>query len=155
MQKPSGAEYKQLQTFRSRRRTAIDRAPWLLILVAYLLGSIPFGYLVVKACGGDDIRRSGSGNIGAANVTRDCRPLRRILTLLLDAAKGYCRRLARSNITRRPERPRWMMIAAVVAVIGHVFPVWLGFRGGKGVATGLGVFLPICPKQWRPRWSSG
>jgi acyl phosphate:glycerol-3-phosphate acyltransferase len=117
-------------------------ALWLIPLVAYLLGSIPFGLLVVKARGGPDIRQIGSGNIGAANVTRNAGKFAGILTLLLDAGKGYLAvwlagYFSHGNI-------RWIMIAAVCAVVGHVFPVWLGFHGGKGVATGLGVFLPLC-----------
>lgn len=119
-------------------------AIWLILLVAYLLGSIPFGLLIVKASGGGDIRASGSGNIGAANVTRNAGLVAGLLTLLLDAAKGYlavwlAARWTGSNM-------RWMMVAAILAVLGHMFPIWLGFRGGKGVATGLGVFLPICPQ---------
>jgi glycerol-3-phosphate acyltransferase PlsY len=109
---------------------------------AYLLGSIPFGLLIVSAFGGPDIRQIGSGNIGAANVARNAGRLAGILTLILDAGKGYlavwlAARFTSGNI-------RWMMIAAVLAVVGHMFPMWLGFKGGKGVATGLGVFLPIC-----------
>jgi glycerol-3-phosphate acyltransferase PlsY len=115
---------------------------WLIPVVAYLLGSIPFGLLIVKALGGPDIREIGSGNIGAANVARNAGKLAGILTLVFDAAKGYlavwlASRYAAGSI-------RWMMIAAVFAVIGHMFPVWLAFQGGKGVATGLGVFIPIC-----------
>jgi acyl phosphate:glycerol-3-phosphate acyltransferase len=116
---------------------------WLIPAIAYLLGSIPFGFLIVKAHGAD-IRMAGSGNIGAANVTRNAGKVAGILTLLLDAGKGYlavwlANRMTNGEIT-------WMMAAAVLAVIGHMFPVWLGFRGGKGVATGLGVLLPICPE---------
>lgn len=115
---------------------------WLVPLAAYLLGSIPFGLLIVKLTAGKDIRESGSGNIGAANVARNSGPVAGALTLLFDAAKGYAAvwlaaRLTNGNI-------RWMMFAAVAAVIGHMFPVWLQFSGGKGVATGLGVFIPIC-----------
>ena len=115
---------------------------WLIPVAAYLLGSIPFGLLIVKALGGPDIREIGSGNIGAANVARNAGKLAGILTLVFDAAKGYfavwlASRCAAGNV-------RWMMVAAVFAVIGHMFPVWLGFQGGKGVATGLGVFIPIC-----------
>jgi glycerol-3-phosphate acyltransferase PlsY len=114
----------------------------LIPVVAYLLGSIPFGLLIVKAQGGRDIREIGSGNIGAANVTRHAGKFAGILTLLCDAGKGYlavwlAARFSHGNI-------RWMMVAALCAVVGHVFPIWLGFKGGKGVATGLGVFLPIC-----------
>jgi acyl phosphate:glycerol-3-phosphate acyltransferase len=121
---------------------SLPLSPALLIPVAaYLLGSIPFGLLVVKALGGPDIRAIGSGNIGAANVTRNAGKFAGILTLLLDAGKGYsavwlAAHYSHGNI-------RWMMVAAVCAIVGHMFPVWLGFKGGKGVATGLGVFLPI------------
>ncbi|HEY6465067.1 MAG TPA: glycerol-3-phosphate 1-O-acyltransferase PlsY [Candidatus Acidoferrales bacterium] len=114
----------------------------LIIPLAYLLGSIPFGLLIVKATRGDDIRKSGSGNIGAANVARNAGYVPGILTLVLDAAKGFlavwlAMRWSHGNM-------RWMMAAAVAAVVGHVFPFGLSFRGGKGVATGLGVFLLIC-----------
>ena len=113
-----------------------------IIGVAYLLGSIPFGILIVKARGGPDVRSTGSGNIGAANVARSAGALAGVLTLVLDSGKGYlavwlAERVAGSSA-------RWMMIAAVACVVGHVFPVWLRFRGGKGVATTLGAFLPIC-----------
>jgi acyl phosphate:glycerol-3-phosphate acyltransferase len=112
------------------------------VIVAYLLGSIPFGLLIVKAQGGPDIRAIGSGNIGAANVTRHAGKFAGILTLLLDAGKGYAAVWFAAHFTGG--NIRWMMVAAVCAVVGHVFPIWLGFEGGKGVATGLGVFLPIC-----------
>ncbi len=114
----------------------------LIPVVAYLLGSIPFGLLVVKALGGADIRSVGSGNIGAANVTRNAGPVAGALTLLLDAGKGYFAVWLAGHWTGW--NIRWMMLGAIFAVIGHVFPVWLQFRGGKGVATGLGVFIPIC-----------
>jgi acyl phosphate:glycerol-3-phosphate acyltransferase len=116
--------------------------PYGLIGVAYLLGSIPFGLLVVKARGGPDIRSTGSGNIGAANVARNAGALAGALTLLLDAGKGYLAVWLAARGTSG--NAHWMMAAAVAAVIGHVFPAWLRFKGGKGVATGLGVFLPIC-----------
>jgi glycerol-3-phosphate acyltransferase PlsY len=119
---------------------------WLIIIVAYLLGSIPFGLLIVKAGGGEDIRQQGSGNIGAANVARNAGPLAGFLTLFLDAAKGYSAVWIAARLSDGSEATRWMMVAAVLAVIGHMFPVWLHFKGGKGVATGLGVFLPICPE---------
>ena len=114
----------------------------LIPIVSYVLGSIPFGLLIVKAFGGADIRSVGSGNIGAANVTRNAGPIAGALTLLLDAGKGYLAvwlagRWTGGNV-------RWMMLGAIFAVIGHIFTVWLQFRGGKGVATGLGVFIPIC-----------
>jgi acyl phosphate:glycerol-3-phosphate acyltransferase len=116
--------------------------PYGLIGVAYLLGSIPFGLLVVKAQGGPDLRSTGSGNIGAANVARNAGALAGALTLLLDAGKGYLAVWLAARGTGG--NGHWMMAAAVAAVIGHVFPVWLRFKGGKGVATSLGVFLPIC-----------
>lgn len=113
----------------------------LIPVVSYLLGSIPFGLLVVKAFGGEDIRLVGSGNIGAANVTRNAGPLAGAITLLLDAGKGYLAVWIAGHWTGW--NVRWMMLGAIFAVIGHVFPVWLQFHGGKGVATGLGVFIPI------------
>jgi glycerol-3-phosphate acyltransferase PlsY len=116
---------------------------WLIPVVAYLLGSIPFGFLIVKARG-SDIRLTGSGNIGAANVTRSAGAVAGVLTLLLDAGKGYVAVWLASRSTNGDAE--WMIAAAVLAVVGHMFPVWLGFKGGKGVATGLGVFLPICPQ---------
>jgi glycerol-3-phosphate acyltransferase PlsY len=115
---------------------------WLLPIAAYSLGSIPFGLLIVKVTAGTDIREKGSGNIGAANVARNAGPVAGALTLLFDAAKGYLAVLLAGYFTHG--NVRWMAVAAVAAVVGHMFPVWLGFRGGKGVATGLGVFLPIC-----------
>jgi glycerol-3-phosphate acyltransferase PlsY len=98
--------------------------------------------LIVKARAGRDIRGMGSGNIGAANVARTAGALAGVLTLVLDAAKGYLAVWFAARWT--DANMRWMMAAAVAAVVGHVFSVWLGFRGGKGVATGLGVFLPVC-----------
>jgi glycerol-3-phosphate acyltransferase PlsY len=113
-----------------------------LVGLAYLLGSIPFGWLVVKATRGGDIRASGSGNIGAANVARNAGATAGVLTLILDAGKGYLAVWLASRETSG--NAGWMIVAAAAAVVGHVFPLWLGFKGGKGVATGLGVMLPIC-----------
>jgi glycerol-3-phosphate acyltransferase PlsY len=115
---------------------------WLLSIAAYFLGSIPFGLLIVKVTAGTDIREKGSGNIGAANVARNVGAFAGALTLLFDAAKGYLAVWLAGYFTHG--NIRWMAIAAVAAVIGHMFPIWLNFRGGKGVATGLGVILPIC-----------
>jgi acyl phosphate:glycerol-3-phosphate acyltransferase len=117
-------------------------ALWLIPLIAYLLGSIPFGLLIVKAFGGGDIRKTGSGNIGAANVARNAGAFAGIFTLILDAAKGYLAVWLAASWTHGGVR--WMVFAAIAAVVGHMFPVWLRFHGGKGVATSLGVFLPIC-----------
>ncbi len=119
----------------------MNRLP-LIPLIAYALGSIPFGLLIVMATRGGDIRQSGSGNIGATNVTRTAGAFAGALTLLLDAAKGYFPvwLAARWSVGSA----RWLTIAAVCAVFGPMFPVWLGFRGGKGVATSVGAFIPIC-----------
>ena len=120
----------------------------LTIAVSYLLGSIPFGYLLVRMFRGTDIRQSGSGNIGATNVARTS-PGLGIATLLLDALKG----LAAVGLARLWIAPRANIsvavlcaVAALFAIIGHTFPLWLGFRGGKGVATGLGSFIALAPK---------
>jgi len=114
---------------------------WLL-LVAYFLGSIPFGLLLAKLFGNADVRKAGSGNIGAANVARVAGPLAGILTLVLDTAKGAAAVLLAARFTH--ESAAWMMLAALAALVGHCFSVWLKFKGGKGVATALGVFLALC-----------
>ena len=119
---------------------------WILTLaVAYLLGSIPFGYLLVRFVRKEDIREVGSGNIGATNVARSGAKGLGVLTLLLDLAKGLVAVLfARHFAPGAPGFPSGLAVmAAVAAVVGHVFPVWLGFKGGKGVATALGVFLGL------------
>jgi acyl phosphate:glycerol-3-phosphate acyltransferase len=107
-------------------------------ILGYLLGSIPFGLLLTRLAGHGDIRQIGSGSIGATNVLRTGRKGLAALTLLLDLAKGA----AAVMIAQR-----WGYTAALVAAgcatIGHMFPVWLGFRGGKGVATALGVLIPL------------
>ncbi|HZP64576.1 MAG TPA: glycerol-3-phosphate 1-O-acyltransferase PlsY [Terriglobales bacterium] len=115
----------------------------IIIVISYVLGSIPFGYLLIRIFRGQDIRQSGSGNIGATNVSRTS-PILGAVTLLLDALKG----IAAVLITRAffPSHSGLMGLAAFMAVAGHVFPVWLRFRGGKGVATGLGSFLVLVPK---------
>jgi len=110
---------------------------------AYLLGSIPFGLLLGRLFGAADIRKGGSGNIGATNVARIAGPLAGILTLLLDAAKGALAVVLAARLSE--QSATWMMIAGLCALIGHCFPIWLGFRGGKGVATAAGVFLALCP----------
>jgi glycerol-3-phosphate acyltransferase PlsY len=110
-------------------------------IVSYLLGSIPFGFLLMKFSQGKDIRAYGSGNIGATNVFRKSR-ITGILTLILDAVKGYLAVVIAGWLGAGPE---WQAIAALAAIAGHVFPLWLKFRGGKGVATGCGAFLALCP----------
>jgi glycerol-3-phosphate acyltransferase PlsY len=111
--------------------------------LSYLLGSIPFGYLLVRALRGEDVRQTGSGNIGATNVSRTS-PLLGAVTLLLDAGKGAGAVLLVRHLF--PGDAKLAAIAACLAIIGHVFPLWLRFRGGKGVATGLGSFLVLVPE---------
>jgi glycerol-3-phosphate acyltransferase PlsY len=139
---------------------------FLIAAASYLLGSIPFGYLLVRILRGEDVRNTGSGNIGATNVARKS-PALGVLTLLLDALKGsvavavgvflspsFFGHISAPPIPWRQLLPptslpfaAWAAVAAFFAVAGHVFPVWLHFRGGKGVATGLGAFLMIAPKS--------
>ena len=140
--------------------------PAAVILIAYLLGSIPFGYLIVRASKRVDIRETGSGGTGATNVSRRAGKAAGILTLVLDALKGAAAvviaKLAlglpifaasggpslaqAANSSVAIENVYWWVAAAAIAaIVGHIFPVWLGFRGGKGVATGVGVFLVLAP----------
>ena len=135
-------------------------------IIAYLLGSIPFGYILVRLFRKQDVRTIGSGNIGATNVARSGAKGLGIATLILDAAKGYAAVsfaavIAADFVSRfylwhsmsLPERRfaqslyagRFMAIAAIFAILGHMYPVWLKFKGGKGVATGVGVFLALAP----------
>jgi glycerol-3-phosphate acyltransferase PlsY len=111
---------------------------------SYLLGSIPFGFILVRIFRGQDVRLTGSGNIGATNVARSS-PALGVSTLVLDALKG----LAAVALTRAffPGRNLLAGLAALFAILGHMFPVWLKFRGGKGVATGLGSFALLAPKS--------
>jgi glycerol-3-phosphate acyltransferase PlsY len=126
---------------------------YLIVIIAatsYLLGSIPFGYLLVRFFKGEDVRSSGSGNIGATNVARKS-PVLGVMTLLLDATKGLvavllARALINVNVND-PHRPLIITAAAFFAVLGHLFPIWLKFRGGKGVATSLGAFILLTPKS--------
>ena len=148
------------------------------IIIAYLLGSIPFGYLIVKATQGADVRKTGSGGTGATNVSRRAGKAAGVLTLVLDALKGAGAVALAKLILGLPMfrvvghtgpfRPTlgggnfgehvligqagspedvywWVAAAAIVAIAGHIFPVWLRFRGGKGVATGVGAFLMLAP----------
>jgi acyl phosphate:glycerol-3-phosphate acyltransferase len=140
---------------------------FIIAVLSYLLGSIPFGYLLVRIFRGEDVRQSGSGNIGATNVSRKS-PVLGVVTLLLDALKGSAAVIV-AILLSRPEIVGWAesnlpwytdhpwtsypsvvivraSTAALFAVLGHMFPVWLKFRGGKGVATGLGAFALIAPQ---------
>jgi glycerol-3-phosphate acyltransferase PlsY len=122
---------------------------FLIAVLSYLLGSIPFGYLLVRIFRGEDVRQSGSGNIGATNVSRKS-PVLGAVTLLLDAAKGTAAvalsYVLAGRMVAGPPALEYLAMGALFAVLGHVFPVWLRFRGGKGVATALGAFLLIAPK---------
>ena len=115
----------------------------LIVARSYLLGSIPFGYLLVRGLRGKDVRQTGSGNIGATNVSRTS-PTLGFVTLLLDGLKGAGAVLLAAHLF--PGNTKLEAIAALFAILGHVFPWWLKFRGGKGVATGTGAFLVLVPK---------
>lgn len=153
--------------------------PAAVIVIAYLLGSIPFGYLIVRASEGADVRETGSGGTGATNVSRRAGKAAGVLTLVLDALKGTAAvaiakvilglpivggirhlgpplpMLSGNSLGGHPLLGHttsleqdvywWVAAAAIAAIAGHIFPVWLWFRGGKGVATGVGVFLMLVP----------
>ena len=130
-------------------------APLLLLLAAYVAGSIPFSYLIPRLVTGKDIRSIGSGNVGATNVARMIGKGAGLAALLLDAPKGYLAVWLAGVMFQADFWPRadgllstpsfWLASAGVMAVAGHMFPVWLNFRGGKGVATAAGVFLALSP----------
>lgn len=151
----------QPATFLSDTIPRMLPGPILLIVSAYVIGSIPFSFLVVRMFAGADIRKHGSGNVGATNVMRNFGKWPGLLALVLDIAKGFlaivvARRIVAQFITSFPvhlgdpsshSQPSfWIGLAALVAVLGHIFPLWLKFRGGKGVATATGVFLAIDPR---------
>jgi glycerol-3-phosphate acyltransferase PlsY len=117
--------------------------PILVLGIAYLLGAIPFGYVLVKAKTGADVRTSGSGNIGATNVFRTTGRGIGILTLLLDIAKGYLAVWIASRMTGGDSF--WMSLSALTVMAGHAYPVFLKFKGGKAVASFLGAFLCLTP----------
>lgn len=136
--------------------------PAIVLVIAYLLGSIPFGYLIVRATQGADIREAGSGGTGATNVSRRAGKAAGIITLLLDALKGAAAVAIAKIILGVPifaesghtgpllesgttGKYWWVAAAGIAVIVGHIFPVWLRFRGGKGVATGFGVFLMLAP----------
>src|SRR2546423_12324252 len=136
----------------------MSSTPYIIVAaVSYMLGAIPFGFLLVKIFRGEDIRLTGSGNIGATNVARLGAKGLGISTLLLDALKGtfavwFAHALGNSTYNScsagTPCIPvlRLMACAALAAVGGHMFPVWVGFRGGQGVATAVGCFFVLFPK---------
>jgi glycerol-3-phosphate acyltransferase PlsY len=136
------------------------------ILIAYLLGSIPFGYLIVRASKRADVRETGSGGTGATNVSRSAGKGAGVLTLALDALKGAAAvgiakiifglsifgaagapglHQTANNSATIENAYWWVATAGIAAIVGHIFPFWLGFRGGKGVATGVGVFVVLAP----------
>lgn len=131
--------------------------PATVMVIAYLLGSLPFGYLIVRVTQGDDVRQTGSGGTGATNVSRRAGKGAGILTLVLDALKGAAAVLLARLILGLPVFAAsgesvvagladwWIALAAILAIVGHMSPIWLSFRGGKGVATGVGVFLVLAP----------
>jgi len=131
--------------------------PGLVVVLAYLIGSIPFSFLVVKLVAGKDVREHGSLNVGATNVARTAGKGPGILALLLDIAKGYAAVVMARMIVSRADWPfdpglspwqsreMWIALAGLIAVLAHMFPIWLGFHGGKGVATATGVFLALDP----------
>jgi acyl phosphate:glycerol-3-phosphate acyltransferase len=120
----------------------------IVVCVAYLLGSIPFGFLLVLLVNKEDIRAKGSGNIGATNVLRSGAKGLGILTFVLDGSKGYAA-VAVADFLGRNQGAATMhklaILAGLFVILGHMFPVWLRFKGGKGVATAFGVFLALCP----------
>jgi acyl phosphate:glycerol-3-phosphate acyltransferase len=146
--------------------------PAVVIIVAYFLGSIPFGYLIVRATQGADVRETGSGGTGATNVSRRAGKAAGVVTLVLDALKGAAAVVVAERILGLPiigagghtlptltilsgragttlpattDAYWWVAAAAIAVIVGHIFPVWLRFRGGKGVATVVGVFLMLAP----------
>ena len=132
--------------------------PLALIALAYLLGSIPFSFLVARAFSGKDVRREGSGNVGATNVARTAGRGAGVLALALDLVKGYAVVMAARWLVAQPgwpfaagvkpweSREMWIALAGLIAVLAHMFPVWLRFHGGKGVATAAGVVLALDPR---------
>lgn len=112
-------------------------------LIAYFLGSIPFGFIIAKLFFKEDIRASGSGNIGATNAMRQFGTGVGILVLTFDILKGVAAVLVAKHLL--PSHSPELAIAAFCAILGHVFPIWLGFKGGKGVAVAAGVFVALTP----------
>ncbi len=120
----------------------MNGAAWAILPGAYLLGSIPFGLILHRLTGRGDIREQGSGNIGATNVLRSGATAAGVATLLLDAGKGIAATLGAAALS---DDPTVAAAAAFAAVLGHCHPIWLKFRGGKGVATACGAYFPLAP----------
>jgi glycerol-3-phosphate acyltransferase PlsY len=135
----------------------MNALPVALVASAYLIGSIPFSFLVVKLFAGKDVREHGSRNVGATNVARTAGKMPGVLALLLDIAKGWAAVAVARWIASRADWPfhpgmalwqsreMWIALAGLIAVLAHMFPVWLRFHGGKGVATATGVYLALDP----------
>jgi glycerol-3-phosphate acyltransferase PlsY len=117
--------------------------PTFTLIAAYLIGGIPFGYLIVRLTTGRDVRSLGSGNIGATNVLRTTGRAVAVVTLLLDIAKGYCAVWLMAWASN--DSPVWMSAAALTVMAGHAYPIFLKFKGGKAVATFIGAFLYLTP----------
>jgi acyl phosphate:glycerol-3-phosphate acyltransferase len=115
----------------------------LVIVIAYFIGAIPFGFLLVRLTTGKDVRASGSGNIGATNVLRTTGRAAGVATLLLDIGKGFLAVWLAAKMTS--DDPWWTSLAALAVMAGHAFPVFLKFRGGKAVASFIGAFLYLTP----------
>ena len=120
-------------------------SPALFVAIAYILGSIPFGLIIFRLAEGKDIRESGSGNIGATNVLRSGKKWQGVLTLLLDGGKGALAVLLAKWFLDPSEVWLWASLAAFAAIFGHVFNIFLHFKGGKGVAAGCGAYLALMP----------
>ncbi len=133
--------------------------PIVVLVASYLIGSIPFSFIVARVKGGVDIRKRGSQNVGATNVARTAGRAAGLAALLLDGSKGYAAVALARAIVSQPSWPIpasttggplqsrefWIALAGLIAILGHMFPVWLRFHGGKGVATATGVFLGLGP----------
>lgn len=126
-------------------RLMASDAEYLILPLAFLLGSIPFGFLLYRLRRGGDIRQAGSGNIGATNVLRTAGKGLGVLTLLLDAGKGWLAMWLALQAAPLPEHGGWVAAALVLVIAGHMYSPWIGFRGGKGVATALGAFAALAP----------
>src|ERR1019366_6127986 len=113
------------------------------VLAAYLIGSIPFGLIVVKLMTGTDVREGGSGNIGATNVLRTTGRLAGVLTLVLDAAKAWVAVWLADRLSGGSEL--WMSFAALAVLLGHAYSIWIGFKGGKAVASFIGAYVYLTP----------